>query len=611
MKIIKQMTDLLYKNNKADVELCAITSLAILTLEKLSYDEKLDKSTQEINISSDNESVYEIMQHIADNNIADSNYESNVSNAYKLFLDDYLISTRDNISGIYLNEVSILAREFIKKGLLSKQNIKDDIALWLNIYTYNNRSGFYFIPKEISDLLVAIANINDDEDICIEWDFGAQLGVRATKYTSKVVIENPLRSCIPLFIDILSESNIFFEFCDPIINPSRASDGKLYRYDVTLSHPPFGLKGDVYKKAAEEDWFNRFPEKTNQGTILAIRHLLSTTKRIGIITVQDSILFSPGVGRNFREDLIDQGVVNTVISMPNGLLPHINIGFSILILTPLSPNSAVKFVDLRNSTSFAKNANGRVKVLTNLEKIVSLVLENNESKYTKNIPNTRIESSGYNLSPGKYVLDSDMQSIHKFLKNENTSTLGQHIKIISPRVHRKGVDSGLDVLEIGAVDIPDRGYIDQPVKSTLLDKEIPNNFAKHNDIVVIAKGSTGKVGIVPSNVPAPGKDGWILGQSAIILRVISDEIDPNSLLVYLRSEIGQSLLKSITSGSTIPFIKLSDLKELRIIVPDVKTNEKISKKLKKEEDISQQIKELQGQQLALTDNIWNIQKRSV
>ena len=608
MKIIKQMTDLLYKNNKADVELCAITSLAILTLEKLSYDEKLDKSTQEINISSDKESIYEIMQHIADNN-----YESNISNAYKLFLDDYLIRTRDNISGIYLNEVSILAREFIKKGLLSKQNIKDDIALWINIYTYNNRSGVYFIPKEISDLLVAIANINNDEDICIEWDFGAQLGVRAYQYTSKVVIENPLRSCMPLFIDILSESNISFEFCDPIINPCRASDGKLYRYDVTLSLPPFGLKGDVYKKAAEEDWFNRFPEKTNQGTILAIRHLLSTTKRIGIIAVQDSILFSPGVGRNFREDLINQGVVNTVISMPNYLLPHTNIGFSILILTPSKANDAVKFVDLRNSTAFAKNANGRFKVLTNLDKILSLVLENNKSKYAIDIPNTEILSSGCNLSPGKYVLDSDMESIHEFLDNENTSTLGKHIEIIRPRVHRKGVDSGLDVLEIGAADIPDRGYIDQPVKSTLLllDKVILNNFAKHNDIVVIAKGSTGKVGIVPSNVPAPGKDGWILGQSAIILRVISDEIDPNSLLVYLRSEIGQSLLKSITSGSTIPFIKLSDLKELRIIIPDVKTNEKISKKLKKEEDISQQIKELQEQQLALTDNIWNIQKRSV
>jgi len=309
------------------------------------------------------------------------------------------------------------------------------------------------------------------------------------------------------------------------------------------------------------------------------------------------------VGRNFREDLINQGVVSAVISMPSGLLPHTNIGFSILILTPSKVNDTVKFVDLRVYTSLAI----KLQLLTNLNEVLSLVLENNESKYTKNIPNTEIESSGYNLSPGKYVLDSDMQSIHKFLKNEKTSTLGQHVEIIRPRVHRKGIDSGLDVLEIGAADIPNRGYIGQPVKSTLLDEVIPKNFAKHNDIVVIAKGSTGKVGIVPSNVPESGKNGWILGQSAIILRVISDEIDPNSLLIYLRSKMGQSLLKNITSGSTIPFIKLSDLKELPIIVPNIETKDKINKALARENEISQQVKELQVEQLTLADGIWNTQ----
>jgi len=602
MKILHQMTNLLHKNNKADIDLCITTSLALLTLEKLSYDKKINKDTQDMSAHIDGEFIRDIMQHVANN----KDYGKNISDAYKFFIEEYFVRVQDNISDMYLNEASILAREFIKAGLLSKQSVKDDLVLWLNSYA-NHRTGAYFMPREISDLLVGLVDIHKDDDVCVEWDFGAQLGIRASEITSKIVIENPLRSCMPLFIDILSESNISFEFCDPIINPSRVSDGKLHRYDITLSHPPFGIRSDVYKKAAEEDWFNRFPEKTNQGTILAIRHLLSTTKRIGIITVQDSILFSPGAGRNFREDLINQGVVSAVISMPSGLLPHTNIGFSILILTPSRVNDTVKFVDLRGDTSFTINVNSRVKMLTNLNEVLSLVLENNESKYTKNIPNTEIESSGYNLSPGKYVLDSDMQSIHKFLKNEKTSTLGQHVEIIRPRVHRKGIDSGLDVLEIGAVDIPDRGYIDQPVKSTLLDEVIPKNFAKHNDIVVIAKGSTGKVGIVPSNVPESGKNGWILGQSAIILRVISDEIDPNSLLIYLRSKMGQSLLKNITSGSTIPFIKLSDLKELPIIVPNIETKDKINKALARENEISQQVKELQVEQLTLADGIWNTQ----
>jgi type I restriction enzyme M protein len=291
--------------------------------------------------------------------------------------------------------------------------------------------------------------------------------------------------------------------------------------------------------------------------------------------------------------------------MPNGLLPHTNIGFSILILTPSQENDSVRFIDLNSKNFYA--GNDRVKTLKNIDQILSLVLENNKSKYTKDVGRAEIESNGYNLHPSKYILDSSAQSAYNFLENENTDKLGNHVDIIRPRVHRKGVDIGLTVLEIGAVDIPDRGYIDQPVKSTLLDEVIPKNFAKHNDIVVIAKGSTGKVGIVPSNVPESGKNGWILGQSAIILRVISDEIDPNSLLIYLRSKMGQSLLKNITSGSTIPFIKLSDLKELPIIVPNIETKDKINKALSRENEISQQVKELQVEQLTLADGIWNTQ----
>lgn len=592
------MTNLLRKNNKAEINLCVKTSLALFTLEKLSYDKKIDINSQDI----DGECIRDIMQHVANN----QDYGRNISDAYNFFIEESLILIQDSISDMYLNEASILAREFIKTGLLSKQSVKDDLALWLNSYA-NHRTGAYFMPREISDLLVGLVDIHKDDDVCVEWDVSAQLGVKASEITPKVVLENPLRSCIPLFINILSESNISFEFCDPIINPSRVSNGKLHRYDVTLSHPPFSIRSDVYKKAAEDDWFNRFPEKTNQGTILAIRHLLSTTKRIGIITIQDSILFSPGVGRNFREDLINKGVVSAVISMPGGLLPHANIGFSILILTPSRVNDTVKFVDLRSDTSFTINVNSRVKMLTNLNEVLSLVLENKESRYTRNIPNTEIESSGYNLSPGKYVLDSDMQSIYKFLKNEKTSVLGQHVEIIRPRIHRKGIDSGLDVLEIGTADIPNRGYIGQPVKSTLLGDDFPNsNFAKYKDIVLIAKGGIGKVGIIPSYAPKPGKDGWVIGQSAIILRINSDEVDPDSLLVYLRSNIGKSLLNSITSGSTIQFIKISDLKELPIIIPDTKTKEQMGKILEKENEISQQIKTLHAQQIAITDGIWSI-----
>jgi len=598
MKILHQMADLLYKNNKVDINLCITTSLALLTLEKLSYDDRIDNGkTPSMYVNIDN--VIDIMQRIAD-----SNYGKNISDAYRLFIEEYSVRVQSNIHDIYLSEARLLAREFIETGLLSKQSIKGEQGLWLSLYD-NRITDNYFMPKEISDLFIGLADIHKDDDVCVEWDTAAQLGIRASEITSKVVVENPSKSCIPLFIDILSESNITFEFCDPIVSPGRVSNGRLHCYDVTLSRPPFSVRSDVYKKAVDEDWFNRFPEKTNQGNILAIRHLLSTTKKTGIIAVQDSILISPGMGYRLRENLINQGVVNTVISMPSGLLPHTTSGFSILILTPLKSNETIRFVDLRSDNFYTGNE--RIKTLSNLDKILELVLKNNKSKYVKDVTKTDIEENGYNLHPGKYILDQSVQSAHNILENENIDKLGNHVDIIRPRHHRRGVDSGLTVLEIGAADIPSRGYIDEPLKHTLLGDNMPDkNFAKYKDIVLVVKGVVGKVSIVPSSAPQPGKNGWIIGQSSIILRVNSDKVDPDSLLIYLRSNIGQSLLNSIASGSTIQIIKLSDLIELPIIIPDTKTKEQMSDLLEKENKISHKIKTLYKEQTALTDGIWSI-----
>ena len=621
MQILNQMTKLFLQNSKGDFSLCAKTSLALLTLEKLIYDKKIDKAgflnelinTESLksftqNIAHNGEPIQDLMGNIAEN----KRYGKRINVAYKSFNEEYYAS-HGGISEIDFIAASALAREFIKNGLLSNLKIKDEFASWFNSFS-NHRTAAYCIPNEISDLLVGLADINKNDDVCIEWDSGAQLGIRASEIASKVVLETPVKSCIPLFLDLLTESNISFEFCDPIINPSRVSDGELHRYDVTISHPPFGLKGDIYNKAVEGDWFNRFPEKTKQGTILAIQHLLSITKRMGVIAVQDSILFSPGAEHKLRQNLINQGVVRAVIAMPNSLMPHTNIGFSILVLTPSKKNDSVQFIDLSGSNFYT--GNGRVKILNNLDKIFSsisalrILHKNDDSEYVKSIKNSEIESKNFNLSPSKYVLSANIQSVNKILEGKETVLLGEHIKVIRPRVHRIGVDSGLEALEIGAADIPERGYIDKPKKAVLLGDVMPNdNYAKPNDIVLIVKGSTGKVGIVPSSVPGFGKGGWVVGQSAIILRVYSDRIDANSLLVYLRSNIGQSLLKSITSGSTIPFIKLSDLKELRIIIPDAKSKERISKILKREDSISKQVKELQLEQLTLTDNIWNTKEK--
>ena len=44
MQILDQLTKLFLQNSKADFNLCAKTSLALLTIEKLIFDKKIDEA---------------------------------------------------------------------------------------------------------------------------------------------------------------------------------------------------------------------------------------------------------------------------------------------------------------------------------------------------------------------------------------------------------------------------------------------------------------------------------------------------------------------------------------------------------------------------------------
>jgi type I restriction enzyme M protein len=59
-------------------------------------------------------------------------------------------------------------------------------------------------------------------------------------------------------------------------------------------------------------------------------------------------------------------------------------------------------------------------------------------------------------------------------------------------------------------------------------EENADQFLRPYDIVLIIKGSVGKVGIVTTDVPEPQvPGGWVAGQSAIVLRAKQDVFDPS------------------------------------------------------------------------------------
>lgn len=131
-------------------------------------------------------------------------------------------------------------------------------------------------------------------------------------------------------------------------------------------------------------------------------------------------------------------------------------------------------------------------------------------------------------------------------------------------------------------------------------------FLRPLDLVLIIKGSVGKVGIVPQDVPPPGPGGWVAGQSAIVLRSKDRAIDPRAVAVQLRSQMGQEVLKFAVTGSTIPLIPLKMLLSLPVFVPDIETAREAIDALERETQIQREIDQLRRRQAEFAEDLWKL-----
>jgi type I restriction enzyme M protein len=98
---------------------------------------------------------------------------------------------------------------------------------------------------------------------------------------------------------------------------------------------------------------------------------------------------------------------------------------------------------------------------------------------------------------------------------------------------------------------------------------------------------------------------WIANQSCLILRC-KDKINPKVLFMYLSSEMGQYLLRSISSGATIPLIQLARLKDLKIVIPLRQEAEQIIKDFDRMVELQSQKEDLTQKQRKIGSSYWSL-----
>lgn len=484
------------------------------------------------------------------------------------------------------------------QGLLETLML-DDASFWAADIGYS---------PALCDLLIDLLEIDTQQSVYVPWEGSGQIAARVLRSNAKVWVESQVPTTPAQILSLISTTGWRMHPTNPVKAPSALDKGKLIQFDAAVCASPVGVR--YSPEVAGNDLWGRFEEKTLVGSVLHIHHLLAQTKGRIVVTVQNSVLFGKGAEKQLREYLLKHGYLEAVIALPPGLCSNTGIPLTILVMNSSRRTDVIRFVNA-DTDQFRELSAKKRCALKNISGLATMVALKDNFDWAASIPVGAIAENDFSLEVSRYVLDESARKLEQDLKCYAIRKLGDLFEVIRPRQHATA-SSGTPVCEVQAQDIPQYGYIQHASKYTLFDLDSTkanSYFIRPDDVLMTFKGTIGKTGIA-SNVPAAEEGGWIAGQSLAILRSKKPDVyPPKALLIYLRSEMGQTLLKRIAVGATIPSIQLSALKDLEIPVPSMEEMNRMIHSFGQEALIESEIQHLRHKQADLTASFWRLDSR--
>ena len=486
-------------------------------------------------------------------------------------------------------------------GILEKFNPSDASLLGLQHGS---------LPEEVVDFMVSLAQEIVGKEVYLPWEMTGQFTGRVICKKGLPIIESEFYTGYSnLIATIISDTPIKVLNNDVYANPGVVDVelGKLRKLPIAIAN--LIVRGSLrqVKVITDYDLFERFKynSKSTQGR--AISHLLMQIKGRIIIMVPQNFLFT-GADRELRTYLVRSQILEAVVSMPTGLIDTASASFSIVILNTDKASSKVRFVNANVAEYISVVPRDKNKLI-NFEKLSRLVIDSKHEDYNvRDVSIDEILEKNADLVVSSYILDA----IAKHAEQMLGVALYTFAKLISPKTLAEAVD-GIEVAEVGAQDLPNFGYIQSASKTlnVAIDRrKIKDLFLRPDDIVLVIKGSVGKVGIVPADAPL---DYWLAGRSSVVIRVDDNRgnhqgncVNPKALYMLLRSDLGREILNRLFKGSTVSFIKLSQLQDLIIPLPTQDETEKAIEVLEEEAVIQKEIMALHKRQSELSLDFWKL-----
>lgn len=196
---------------------------------------------------------------------------------------------------------------------------------------------------------------------------------------------------------------------DTIREPKLLEDGELILYDRVIANPPFSLS-NWGREEAEADTLGRFrfglPPK-DKGDLAFVQHMVATLNHEGKagVVMPHGILFRGGAEAAIRKGLLEEDLIEAIISLPSNLFYGTGIPASVVIFKrnkEINKKGQVLFINSAEDFELGKNQN--VLRDQDIEKIVLAYDKwEEQEKYCRLVDIKEIRENDYNLNMARYI----------------------------------------------------------------------------------------------------------------------------------------------------------------------------------------------------------------
>ncbi len=194
---------------------------------------------------------------------------------------------------------------------------------------------------------------------------------------------------------------------DTLKDPRMLAGGQLQTFDMVVSSPPFNVK-DWGHEAAATDPYGRYrrgvPPRASADYAF-ISHMVETLKpghgRMAVV-VSHGVLFRSGAELQIRRQLLEEGLVDAVITLPAKLLPNTSLPIALLVLRKGKREEHVLFIEASRQFEHGKTQNKlREQDLTKIE--TTYAARADVDGYARLVPLADILQNDCNLNVARYI----------------------------------------------------------------------------------------------------------------------------------------------------------------------------------------------------------------